>query len=223
MVFILVISTFFLAILADYFIVRTLAEKRARRMVEGLGPAGTVPAMEPVIEYPENFQYDRSHTWAMLEPSTVTVGLDDFTQRFTGPIDRIECAKPGEYVEKGQPIWTLYFGSRTITQKAPISGRISQIHEEVLRDPSIVNQDPYSTGWILKIQPKSVGEEAGSLMDHGQFQEWNHLLKDKLLQEMHPTMGVVYGDRGELVNGAAKEIKTERWSQVIDFLFNTKG
>jgi glycine cleavage system H protein len=35
---------------------------------------------------------------------------------------------------------------------APISGEVIEVNGEALDDPDLVNSDPYSTGWLLRVR-----------------------------------------------------------------------
>jgi len=181
--------------------------------------AGTIK-LPKKIDYPEELHFTRSHTWASISKALVTIGLDDFTQRLAGRIDRIEAIQPGEMVKKGQPVWVIHFGDKSVAQKAPISGRVAAVNVNVLRDPSLINQAPYSEGWILKLAPLSLIAETSELLNPGDFRKWNDQIRNKLLESVLPELGAVYGDASELRQGAGRIIEPEKWARLVEVLFN---
>ena len=47
---------------------------------------------------------------------------------------------------------------------APLSGEIVEVNESLSSDPEFINEDPYGTGWMIKVR-LSDPAEVDSLMD----------------------------------------------------------
>jgi len=218
MVFLLAMATVMVIITVDIFF--RLYQKRRHRLAAE-APAEAVESAGGTVDpyYPQRLLYNHSHAWVQADSATVSVGLDDFVQRLAGPIDRIEAVRAGTVVNKGDPLWTIHFGDRSITQRAPLSGRVTQVNQSVLRDPSLANRAPYGEGWVLEIMPRSLGDESTSLLDRKGFRIWNDNVRAKLLQEMRPELGVVFGDAGQLRPGAGRKMEREKWDRFVNKFF----
>jgi len=48
--------------------------------------------------------------------------------------------------------------------KVPVSGEITEINQEVVKTPSIINSDPYGRGWVAVIKPSNLKEELKDLI-----------------------------------------------------------
>jgi glycine cleavage system H protein len=212
----------FLAVLMTVAVMIAVDVLFMRRQKVADGPAQTLVPTPRAPTEPADLLYNHSHAWARVESSAVTVGLDDFVQRLTGPIDRIETRRPGDLVAKGEPLWTVRFGDRTISQRAPISGRVMQINQAVIDNPALANQAPYGDGWIVKLVPRSLAEEANTLLDHRGFRAWNDVVRTRLLQDLRPELGLLYGDAAQVRQGAGREMDQERWERLSARLFNDK-
>ncbi len=215
MVFLLFVATVVVTILADM-LLRKIRGGADSAAAEGLAPNGGEPSG---AEYPQRLLFNRSHVWALVEQATVNVGLDDFVQRLAGTIDRIETAAPGTIVQKGDRLWTIHFGDRSLTQRAPVGGRITKVNQAVVRDPSLVNRAPYDEGWIVEILPRSLAEDSAALLDRQGFRAWNDKARARLLQQMQPALGMVFGDAGQVRAGAARRMDREKWEQFADQFF----
>jgi glycine cleavage system H protein len=55
---------------------------------------------------------------------------------------------------------------------APASGILIGRNESVLRDPSLVNRDPYDTGWIVSLDPTNWKKESTTLVSGAAIPEW---------------------------------------------------
>ncbi len=193
--------------------------RRAGAPEEKPDAATTSRSAAPAI--PAGILFNRSHAWVKVDNAAVAVGLDDFAQRFAGRIDRIEIPRVGADVKKGETLWRIHFGGRSVTQLAPISGRVVQINRMVAGDPSLA--DPaYEDGWVVKMLPQSLTEETSRLLNRDGVKKWRDIVRTRLLGEMTPQLGPVVGDASEIRRGLGKEIDAQHWNQLVDFLFHEK-
>ncbi len=228
MVVILVALTFTCAILIGMMIRRSVLEREAPRPVLRrdqirLAPVAAVPAFERALQFPKDVYYHKGHAWAKLEgESEVKVGLDDFTQQVMGDIEGIEVPSIGSQLKQGEVAWKVCQGKRKFGQLAPLGGTVVALNEKLIKDPSLANLSPYEKGWILKIKPKAFSEEIPQLMDSFQFQVHFDRLKSKLRSSFnHQSLGVVYGDGGEVVKGAGGVLEDRLWKVLVTELFHS--
>lgn len=228
MVVLLVGFTFIGAILVAS-ILRHRAEKRVvlRVGAERSWEARPVAvAADPVraLRFPKEVYYHDGHTWARLEEGDkVRVGLDDFTQQVMGDIQDIEIPRVGTYLNQGEVAWKLCRDKRKLNQLAPLGGKVVEVNEKLKKDPSLANRSPYEEGWVLKIQPKALGEEMPKLMDSFQFKMHFDQLKAKLISSFNDeAVGRVYADGGEVVRGAAAKLDDRLWKILVTQLFHSE-
>ncbi|GAG37516.1 unnamed protein product, partial [marine sediment metagenome] len=48
--------------------------------------------------------------------------------------------------------------------KTPLTGEITELNDDVLKTPSIINDDPYGKGWIAVLTPENLDVEIGDLI-----------------------------------------------------------
>jgi glycine cleavage system H protein len=228
MVVILMAFTFFGLILAGAIVRHVVSKREVPRAVlqmgqMGLAPVAAVPAFGRALQFPKEVYYHYGHAWAKLdEDKRVRVGLDDFTQQVMGDIEDIEVPSVGSQLKQGETAWKLRQGKRKLSQLAPLGGTVVELNEKLIKDPSIANLSPYEKGWILKIQPKAFSEEMPELMDSFQFQVHFDRLKAKLRSSFnHQSLGVVYGDGGEVVKGAGGILEERLWKVLVTELFHS--
>jgi len=70
----------------------------------------------------------------------------------------------GKAVDAGDPTAVVESVKAASDIYAPLAGTIVEVNPGVEADPSLVNTDPYSSGWIFKIQVKDI-EHYYKLMD----------------------------------------------------------
>src|SRR5882672_1741722 len=95
---------------------------------------------------PDGLKYTKDHEWAKFEGAVATVGVTDHAQRELGDIVFVELPKVGAVVKSGQS-----------------SGTIAEVNTALSADAGVINQDPYNTGWIIKVKVDKASDEG--LMD----------------------------------------------------------
>src|SRR5512134_1467701 len=114
---------------------------------------------------PDGYLFHQGHTWFRKEGrEVVTVGLDDFAQRFLGRIDELDLPRAGERVSQGEKGWTLTVDSRIIPMISPVDGEVVAVNAAALRNPKVVNDDPYGSGWLLKVRATKLSANARNLL-----------------------------------------------------------
>jgi len=58
----------------------------------------------------------------------------------------------------------------------PVSGTITQINKDAMDDPTILNRDPYDSGWLIYIRPSNLDEESKNLLSSDAYKA---LLKER--------------------------------------------
>ncbi len=120
-------------------------------------------------EFDENLYYDRKdHLWARIEDEKrIRVGLDIFGQQAAGTVVYLKILPAGKRARKGRAFGSLEAGKYVGPLKAPVAGTISEVNEEVLATPRLVNDDPYGRGWFVVIEPSKLEEDLKDLA-HGE-------------------------------------------------------
>ncbi|MCW3978324.1 MAG: glycine cleavage system protein GcvH [Candidatus Bathyarchaeota archaeon] len=115
-------------------------------------------------EFPEDLYYHREHMWVKVEEGKVRVGYNDWAQEAAGKLVNLNTRKVGRSVKAGKTLGTVESGKWVGPLRAPVSGEISELNEEVLKTPSIINDDPYGRGWIAVITPDDLDAETNDLI-----------------------------------------------------------
>lgn len=121
------------------------------------------------MEFPEDLYYTKEHTWAREEDEDkVIMGITDYLQRELGEISFIELPQVGGEVSQMEVIGSLE-SLRGVTEiYSPISGKILEVNEVLLDDPTIINEDPYGDGWVAIIEIEE-RKELNRLMDASDY------------------------------------------------------
>lgn len=127
------------------------------------------------MKFPDNLKYTREHEWIRVEEDNIAyVGITDFAQQELEELVYIEVDTVGETLEKDEIFGTVEAVKTTSDMFMPVSGKILEFNpaldESEGDDPTLVNNDPYGAGWIIKIK-MSDPSELDELMDAEAYKE----------------------------------------------------
>jgi glycine cleavage system H lipoate-binding protein len=122
---------------------------------------------------PQGMHHHRGHTWARVErDGDVRVGLDDFGQWLLGSVQGVRLPGPGETIFEGTPACDIRLDTGRISPLAPVSGRIIAINKRLLEQPALVNESPYTNGWLFMVKPFDLSSELVNLLYGGRARRW---------------------------------------------------
>jgi len=120
---------------------------------------------------PEDLRYTKTHEWVRQEENgKLTVGITDHAQELLGDMVFIETPEIGDNLNSGDDCAVVESVKAASDVYCPISGEIIGSNTELADTPEVVNQDPFDTGWLFKIDPADP-EEFNELLDHEQYKE----------------------------------------------------
>ncbi len=174
---------------------------------------------EEFIKAPRGLFYDKTHTWVfMKKDGTVKIGIDDFLQNVTGDYTGIVMKAPGEKLSKNESAITLINEGRKINIYSPVSGTIKEINEDLVDFPSLINNSPYSWGWVYALEPSNWAREITFLQMADSYKTWIKKeftrLKDflSLISQNHVADGqLVYQEGGELHDHLLQQMGPKVW------------
>jgi glycine cleavage system H protein len=126
-------------------------------------------------DIPADRAYDREHhMWAQYESASrqVTVGIDTLGLASLGDLAYVTLQAVGMPVKRGESMGTLEAAKMTGDLIAPVSGVIVARNDNVVKNPSIANQNPYSDGWMVVIKPSDWVNESTQWVSDEDLPVW---------------------------------------------------
>lgn len=103
---------------------------------------------------PENCRYLETHEWARKDGDTVLVGITDHAVAQLGELVFCKFSKkPGERVTKGEAFGEVESVKAVSDVNSPVNGVVVEVNDAVPDALHLVQQDPYRTGWMLRVKP----------------------------------------------------------------------
>ncbi|MEM4267829.1 MAG: glycine cleavage system protein GcvH [Candidatus Woesearchaeota archaeon] len=128
------------------------------------------------IILPDEFYYHKSHSYAKREGDIFVIGIDMLGVRSIGGIEYIELPQKGARVTQGKPFARVESAKWVGEVTSPLSGEVIEVNTKVVDSPELVKNEPYNSGWLIKIRPVDVNELSG-LITGKAVEEW--LIKEQ--------------------------------------------
>ncbi len=120
---------------------------------------------------PEELKYTKNDEWLKVDGEIGTVGITDYAQDKLGDIVYLEEIEKGKKIKAGETLTTIESVKAASDIYSPVSGEIVEVNEDTIKDPSIINKDPYGKGWIVKIKIENPAE-IDKLMTPKEYSEY---------------------------------------------------
>jgi glycine cleavage system H protein len=104
------------------------------------------------MNFPSELKYTKEHEWVRIEGDTATVGITDFAQRELGDIVYVDITTQGETLAKDDVFGTVEAVKTVSDLFMPLDGEVLEVNPHLQDKPDAVNNDPYATGWMVKIK-----------------------------------------------------------------------
>ena len=112
---------------------------------------------------PADLKYARTHEWVrQLGDGNVEVGISDHAQGALGDLVFVELPEVGRNVTSQEACAVVESVKAASDIYAPVAGSVVAVNEALVKEPELINQDPYGRGWIMRIKP-TAGGTAGLL------------------------------------------------------------
>ena len=108
--------------------------------------------------YPEELLYHSEHDWARIDGEEAVLGVTWYAQDSLGELVHYEPPDVGSTVAKHASYGEVESVKAVSDLISPLSGEVLEVNEQVVGAPELVNEDPYGTGWLIRIRMTSPGE-----------------------------------------------------------------
>jgi len=104
------------------------------------------------MTFPQDLKYTKDHEWIKIDGDTGIVGITDFAQNELGDIIYVDLKAVGSSFKQNEIFGTVEAVKTVSDLFIPVSGTILEINESLAADASVVNNDPYGKGWMVKVK-----------------------------------------------------------------------
>ena len=114
--------------------------------------------------YPDDLLYHPEHDWARIDGDEAVLGITWFAVDALGELVHYEPPAVGAQVAKDSSYGEVESVKAVSDLISPLSGEVLEVNQAVVDAPETVNEDPYGSGWLIRIR-LSDPNEASALLD----------------------------------------------------------
>ena len=126
--------------------------------------------MAAAESYPDDLLYNHEHDWARIENGEALIGISWFAADSLGELVHFEAPDVGEQIAKGGSYGEVESVKAVSDLISPLSGEVLEVNKQVVDAPETVNEDPYGSGWLVRIRLDDPAE-ADALLDAASYRE----------------------------------------------------
>jgi len=116
------------------------------------------------LNVPAGAFISKQHAWARIELNgAVRIGLDDLIRKIFTRIDRVELPEAGKVIERGAPLFSIFFGDFGLKIPSPLSGKVISVNSEHTEHPEWLAIKPFELSWMCRIEPSDLAGELSEL------------------------------------------------------------
>jgi glycine cleavage system H protein len=115
---------------------------------------------------PDDLLYDvQNHIWFKeLGDGTVRLGMTTVATAMAGQLVAFTPKKAGRAVQAGKSCATVESGKWVGPAKSAAGGEVIAVNEDLIAKPTLANDDPYGTGWMVVLKPEDWAGAKASLV-----------------------------------------------------------
>ncbi|MFE7314631.1 glycine cleavage system protein GcvH [Streptomyces sp. NPDC057555] len=105
------------------------------------------------MDNPQQLRYSKEHEWLSdAEGGVSTVGITEHAANALGDVVFVQLPEVGATVTAGESCGELESTKSVSDLYSPVDGEITEVNEDVVADPSLVNSAPFEGGWLFKVK-----------------------------------------------------------------------
>ncbi len=123
------------------------------------------------MEIPKDYKYSKEHSWLqLLNDNQALVGITEFAQSELGEIVYVDLPSIGKQFKKDEVFGSVEALKTTSDLYMPVSGEITEVNTALKYNATLINSDPFTEGWVIKIK-LSDADEIVTLLNTGSYND----------------------------------------------------
>jgi glycine cleavage system H protein len=122
-----------------------------------------------MTKIPADLKYAKSHEWVRISGQTAAIGITDHAQHELTDIVFVELPERGRKLKAGEACAVVESVKTASDIYSPVSGEVIETNEAIVKDPGLVNSDPYAEGWFFKLKLDTTADKAAGLLGASEY------------------------------------------------------
>ena len=101
----------------------------------------------------EPYKYTKTHEWVLEENGVWQYGITNYAAVELGELAYVELPAVGDTFSTGESMGIIEALKTVSDFYAPFDCEVVEVHSELEDDASVITDDCYGEGWLLKVKP----------------------------------------------------------------------
>ncbi len=110
------------------------------------------------MEFPVDLKYTNDHEWIRIEGNIGTIGVTAHAAGELGDVVYVDIADDLAELTSGETFGTIEAVKTVADLYAPVTGKVVEVNRALNDAPETVNNEPYSGGWMVKVELSNPAE-----------------------------------------------------------------
>jgi glycine cleavage system H protein len=110
------------------------------------------------MSLPKDLKYAQSHEWVRIDGDIAVIGITDHAQEELGDVALVMLPEVGKVLQADEKFGEIESIKAVSDVYSPVSGVVVEVNEDLLTHPEFVNDEPYDSGWMIKIKIQNDSE-----------------------------------------------------------------
>ena len=118
------------------------------------------------MSIPAGLLYTDTHEWVRIEGDEAVIGITQFAQEQLGDLTFVDLPAVGDTLATGQEMGSVESVKAASELYSPLAGTVSAVNDALSGAPELVNQSPYTDGWMVRVKLSATPEGLLSAADY---------------------------------------------------------
>lgn len=122
------------------------------------------------MSIPTDRTYLESHEWHKVEGDVVVIGITQIAADQLTDITFVSLPKVGAKLTANSRFGEIESVKATSDLYSGVDGEVVAVNDQLASNPGLVNSDPYSAGWMIKVKATSPAT-GGKLLSAAEYEK----------------------------------------------------
>jgi glycine cleavage system H protein len=104
------------------------------------------------MSIPDGLRFTPEHEWVSIEGTLTSIGITEYAAQQLGDVVYVSLPSVGTSVTAGEPCGEVESVKSVSDLYSPVDGEVTEVNGELEDDPSLVNAEPYTAGWMFRVR-----------------------------------------------------------------------
>ena len=125
------------------------------------------------MNFPKEFKYSKSHEYLNVLPDKKgIIGITAYASSELGDVVFVDLPEIGKTFKAGEKFGIIESVKSVSDLYIPCNGKIVEINKDLGDHPEYVNEDPYSKGWMIKVELTSDSVQNKDLISSDEYEKF---------------------------------------------------